>query len=174
MSAVYFIREESSGAIKIGVAKDVYRRLSFLRTAHSSELTLLGVIAGDGLREAALHRQFQHIRLRGEWFRPEPDLLALIAQEAACPMQPRSRKRAELGQTFGFTLLVDISIARIRAYAQHMGWTRNRLATEAGLAESTIRAIESAEWSPTADTLRRLEGIIPEDFSGPEPKADAA
>lgn len=63
--------------------------------------------------------------------------------------------------------MIDASIARIRAYAKHRGWTRNKLATEAGLAESTIRDIDSPGWCPTAATLRTLEGIIPADFEPP-------
>lgn len=80
-------------------------------------------------------------------------------------------------------MLIDASIFRIRAYAKSRGWSRNKLATEAGLAESTIRGIDNPTWCPTADTLRTLESIIPEDFqppadeegtSEPDPAAEAA
>lgn len=76
-------------------------------------------------------------------------------------------------------MLIDRSIARVRAYAAHMKWTRNKLATEAGVAESTIRSFGEPDWSPNADTLRRLEMIVPADFEAPaetaaEPPAEAA
>jgi hypothetical protein len=31
-------------------------------------------------REAELHQRFRHLHVRGEWFRPGPDLLAFIGQ----------------------------------------------------------------------------------------------
>lgn len=62
-------------------------------------------------------------------------------------------------------MLIDQSIARIRAYRLAKGWKLFRLAKEAGMRESTIRYMDSPDWSPTADTLRKLEAIIPEDWS---------
>lgn len=61
-------------------------------------------------------------------------------------------------------MFIDSSITRIRAYRAAMTWSVLRLATEAGLNESTIRRIDDPTWSPTADTLRKLEAIIPADF----------
>jgi len=73
-------------------------------------------------------------------------------------------------------MLIDQSIERIRAYRRAMGWSVLRLATEAGMRESTIRHLDHADWSPTADTLRRLETVIPEGWTpsvdiGPEGSA---
>lgn len=61
-------------------------------------------------------------------------------------------------------MLIDQSIARVRAYKSQMGWTVFRLAKAAGLNESTLRSIDSPDWAPTATTLRRLEAVIPNDF----------
>jgi transcriptional regulator with XRE-family HTH domain len=66
-------------------------------------------------------------------------------------------------------MLIDQAIARVRAYAAHRGWTRNKLATEAGVAESTIRDLSEPNWSPTAATLRKLEAIVPAEFEAPPP-----
>lgn len=74
-------------------------------------------------------------------------------------------------------MLIDQSIARVRAYRQAKGWSILRLAKEAGLGESTIRRLDSADWCPTAGTLRQLESVIPADFTPQEPveqSADAA
>lgn len=49
-----------------------------------------------------------------------------------------------------------------------MKWSRNRLATEARIAESTIRGLGEPGWSPNTDTLRRLEAVIPDDFRMPD------
>ena len=70
-------------------------------------------------------------------------------------------------------MLIDRSIARVRAYAAHTGWSRNKLATEAGLTESTIRNFGDPNWSPNAETLRKLEAIIPADFESKPAEDDA-
>jgi transcriptional regulator with XRE-family HTH domain len=61
-------------------------------------------------------------------------------------------------------MLIDAAIARIRAYRQAQRWSVNRLATEARIGESTIRRLDSPDWNPATETLRRLEAIIPSDF----------
>jgi len=68
-------------------------------------------------------------------------------------------------------MIVNDSIQRIRAFAASMKWSRNRIATEAGIAESTIRNIFEDDWNPRVETLRQLEKVIPDDFT---PPAEAA
>lgn len=58
------------------------------------------------------------------------------------------------------------SIERIRAFARSRGWTKSRLAREAGMIDTTLRDFHKDEWNPTAETIRRLETVIPEDFDG--------
>lgn len=81
-SWVYFIRAGESGPIKIGTAKDPRRRLAGLQTSTAVPLHILAAMAGDRTAEQRLHQRFQHLRLRGEWFVPEPELLEYIRQEA--------------------------------------------------------------------------------------------
>lgn len=72
-AVVYFIR--MGNLIKIGHTANLARRV------HGLSVTLNQVLAteaGDREREAALHRQFAHLREFGEWFRAEPELLAHI------------------------------------------------------------------------------------------------
>jgi 3,4-dihydroxy 2-butanone 4-phosphate synthase/GTP cyclohydrolase II len=64
-------------------------------------------------------------------------------------------------------MMIDQLIARIRAYRANQGWSILRLAREAGLNESTIRHLDKPDWCPTAETLRKLESVIPEDFTPP-------
>ncbi len=59
---------------------------------------------------------------------------------------------------------VDRGIARIRAYAAEMGWSKSRFAKEAGMNDTTLRDFHKSDWNPTRDTLRRLEAIIPQIF----------
>ncbi len=58
------------------------------------------------------------------------------------------------------------SIERIRAFARARGWTKSRLARQAGMIDTTLRDFHKDDWNPTAETLRRLEAVIPEDFDG--------
>lgn len=58
---------------------NVKDRLKALATAHYDELKVLATItnAPAGL-EQQLHEKFAALRVRGEWFRAEPELLAYI------------------------------------------------------------------------------------------------
>jgi len=75
---IYFIQNEVSLAIKIGVATDPEKRLSMLQIGSVDRLKILGTMPGLQEKEAELHRQFAGIRIRGEWFRPEPPLMTFI------------------------------------------------------------------------------------------------
>ena len=77
---VYFIQESGMGAIKIGTAKDVDARVCELATSTPHLLVVLAVMDGDRGVEYALHQRFDDARIRGEWFRPVPVLLAYIEQ----------------------------------------------------------------------------------------------
>lgn len=83
--AVYFMRAGGSGPVKIGIAADVRRRIQGMRTGSPEELSLLAVFAGGAKLEADLHARFAGARLRGEWFRPIPEILehAKLGAEAA-------------------------------------------------------------------------------------------
>lgn len=76
---IYFIINPDSQAIKIGKAKNVFKRLKDLQTGSPAELKLLKIIdvrAGKEAREREeqFHQKFQHLRLIGEWFRYDGDL----------------------------------------------------------------------------------------------------
>lgn len=82
---VYFAR--FCCRIKIGVSNNALRRV--FDDLHCDEL--LGVEIGGRDREAALHRQFAHCRIRGEWFESNPDLLAYIASLPHDPLDQQIR-----------------------------------------------------------------------------------
>jgi len=67
----------------------------------------------------------------------------------------------------------DDSIDRIRAWRKSAGWSINRLGSECGLNESTLRDIDNPDWNPRAETLRKLEAVIPPGWQ-PGDKAPAA
>lgn len=76
---VYFIQQgDEHGPIKIGWSSNPERRLRALQLASAGPLRLLRKIHGCSGREHVLHHRFRHLRLRGEWFRPAPDLYEYI------------------------------------------------------------------------------------------------
>jgi ribosome-binding protein aMBF1 (putative translation factor) len=70
-------------------------------------------------------------------------------------------------------MMIDRTIERIRAYRRARGWSILRFAKEADMGESTIRYMDRPDWSPTADTLRRLESVIPPEFEAGAADASA-
>jgi hypothetical protein len=77
-SQVYFIRCGESGPIKIGVAVDPYERLGTLQVANHEELHLLATTPGDERVGREIQFLFQEHWIRGEWYRPAPELLLMI------------------------------------------------------------------------------------------------
>lgn len=61
-------------------------------------------------------------------------------------------------------MLIQQSINRIRAFQSSKGWSKTRLATEAGIVDTVLRNFENSNWNPTTKTLRKLESIIPLSF----------
>lgn len=68
---VYFIR--FSDRIKIGWSADPHTRIAGL--PHDE---VLAIVPGSVHTEQGFHRQFEHLRCMGEWFRAEPDLIEFI------------------------------------------------------------------------------------------------
>lgn len=65
---IYFIRNEESGAIKVGRSTKPLARLASLQTASADELEMIGVIAGGSGTEAWIHERLEPFHIRGEWF----------------------------------------------------------------------------------------------------------
>lgn len=76
LAGVYFVRTRER--IKIGMSTNVDERLKALSTMCPTPLELLAVVEGAHAEESQLHRRFAHLRLHGEWFRAETELLAFI------------------------------------------------------------------------------------------------
>ena len=77
--SVYFIQAGGKGGpIKIGIAVDCTQRLASLQTANAEELRLLCITTGGRRIEEAYHARFKKHLVRGEWFKPHPDILAEI------------------------------------------------------------------------------------------------
>lgn len=76
---IYFIQESVLRNIKIGfTSSHPASRLKVLANASSQELTLIGFMISDKPHEKRLHRRFNHLHVRNEWFQPGEDLLRFI------------------------------------------------------------------------------------------------
>lgn len=71
----YFVRARGMGDIKIGKSNQVGVRVKTLWTAASRGVDLLACYPADITHEVELHREFEHLRLCGEWFRPGAELI---------------------------------------------------------------------------------------------------
>jgi len=65
---VYCIRNDAAGAVKIGFSKNPMRRIKQLQTASPSRLRLVGMLESAQAFETALHEEYAHRRISGEWF----------------------------------------------------------------------------------------------------------
>jgi hypothetical protein len=74
---IYFV-QGYNGAIKIGWADNVDRRVAELQSASPVELKELGRMHGSNVKEKELHTRFARYRIRGEWFEPAEELLEYI------------------------------------------------------------------------------------------------
>ena len=82
-SYVYFVQPEGGGPIKIGRSIQPQKRISSLSCASPTPLELIATAPGGAFAESSLHSQFSDLRLHGEWFRPEPELLDFIREVQA-------------------------------------------------------------------------------------------
>lgn len=74
---VYIIRDTASGAVKIGVANDPHARLRGLQGGNPHDLELVDWTPGGQVLERFIHRHLDRHRLRGEWFAPVDEVLAV-------------------------------------------------------------------------------------------------
>jgi len=75
---IYFIQAGNNGAIKIGYADNVEKRLKQIQTGNPYKLKLLKTINGNFEIEKNLHKLFYKDRLEGEWFTPSKELMDYI------------------------------------------------------------------------------------------------
>lgn len=77
MGYVYLVKDTVNNTYKIGVSKDINKRLKTLQTGNSSNLELiLSFKAEHPYRlESMLHRKFAEYRERNEWFKLPKDIV---------------------------------------------------------------------------------------------------
>lgn len=77
---VYFLRDSLCGRpIKIGWSQDPVARCRTINlTLHRGGVQLVGWFPGTRAEERALHVRWARHRVIGEWFRPDPEIVAAI------------------------------------------------------------------------------------------------
>ena len=87
-SVVYFARRD--GFIKIGttqILRDRLRQISkgsgMIPGMTIGPVELLAVVPGDRYEEKRLHQRFAHLRVGGEWFLPDDELMGFITEAQA-------------------------------------------------------------------------------------------
>jgi hypothetical protein len=61
---------------------------------------------------------------------------------------------------------VDFIVWHIRSYIASRGWSLTRGAREGGFPHhTTLRGFDTPEWNPTISVLRKLEAIVPPEFT---------
>ncbi len=75
---IYFIQEENNGLVKIGYSKNPKNRKNSLQIDCSRKLEIIKIIEGDYKRENYIHHICSRFNVRGEWYRPHPELLDYI------------------------------------------------------------------------------------------------
>lgn len=73
---IYFVSD--GDRIKIGRTVNVVSRLRGMQTSTANPLTVLATFLTADSVESALHGRFKAARIRGEWYRPVPELLDFI------------------------------------------------------------------------------------------------
>lgn len=74
---LYFLFNEWTGLIKVGIANDVANRLETLECAAGVRLQVLSTLEQSADLEKPLHQALFATREVGEWFRPSADLVAI-------------------------------------------------------------------------------------------------
>lgn len=80
---IYFI-QSPDGAIKIGTSIRLTERIKQIAVDANIEvksLLVLAVMNGAYAEEQAIHAKFEEYRIRGEWFKPNPELTSFMAME---------------------------------------------------------------------------------------------
>lgn len=98
---IYFIQAGGHrGCFKVGTAADAKARCAELQVGNSQHLCLVKTFDGDRKVERKIHAHLKALNqhVRGEWYRPSPELRALMAEGVArfvVPDKPAPRKRQQ-------------------------------------------------------------------------------
>jgi hypothetical protein len=113
MSYVYFILDNTSGAIKIGKANDIDERISGLQTGNPNELIVLHYVKCESVEgafnlEKYCHDKFNHLHVRGEWFKYDKEIFqSFFIEETTFKTKPK-RKPLVRNTLWGEEIVFDV------------------------------------------------------------------
>lgn len=71
---VYFIQGENGGSIRIGYTINPAITLKSLENGYPDKLKILLVIPGDSSYAIKLQNKFEHLKLKGGWYKPDKEI----------------------------------------------------------------------------------------------------
>ncbi len=71
---VYFIQGENGGSIRIGYTINPAVTLKSLENGYPDKLKILLVIPGDSSYAIKLQNKFEHLKLKGGWYKPDKEI----------------------------------------------------------------------------------------------------
>lgn len=90
----YILRAGDTDKVKIGWTDCVMsRRIAYLQCGHYEKLHLIRLIEGHRAIERWMHLHFRAARIRNEWFRFEPAMLTVTAEQIEPPPAKMSDAR---------------------------------------------------------------------------------
>lgn len=84
---VYIIGNIEKEFCKIGFSKNPSERIKSIQTGCPYEVKLLCYYKGDMITEKRLHEKYKDLRLHGEWFKLEGDLLNVVNKDNILPVE---------------------------------------------------------------------------------------
>jgi hypothetical protein len=84
MGTIYFIR--GAGAIKIGFASSLVRRMASLQTGSPVTLEVIASFKGTMAQERQIHAALAEYRLQGEWFQDTTAVVSAAKRFARNPL----------------------------------------------------------------------------------------
>ena len=120
--------------VKIGWAHSIIDRMNTFQCGHHKKTVLLRKIEGSRKAEAWMHKQFTHLRVRGEWFTFSPDMMTVSIPESFPKYKSRPSKsngRIRIEPTFcGFPDFTNPPVFEGRRI-QIDEWAKNKNELEA-------------------------------------------
>lgn len=150
---IYFVL--SGDFVKIGHSVNPEKRLTVLSTGCPTECKMIGVMPGNQPDEAKVHKQFSHLRTKGEWFRFSPEIKRFVSKNTVAPViKPKRGMVASMPIVFPMENEIDV-----KAIRDTLGLTQAGLAEQVGVDQSTISNWEKGQ-APRGPARKLLLSLI--------------
>lgn len=102
---LYIVRETWQGMCKIGVASDIYARMSSLQTGCPQELEVVGFVALKNAKsmELFIHNRYKEFHHRGEWFNISNEQVQTILDFVNAETLIEESSHAVVGHNYSFS-----------------------------------------------------------------------